>query len=336
MRMGIVVGVVVGALLLPSAAARGEDYYTLVVTGASGAPTYAETYVRWRQTLVSTLRAQAEFRDDHLIVLAETPTPGIGRASREGVMAAMGDIRRRMTDDSVLLVVLLGHGTYDGVDAKFNLVGPDLSASEWDRLLDSFPGRTVFVNTTAASFPFVESLAREGRVVITATASPAQRYDTIFPEFFVKVFSETAADIDKDGRVSVWEAFEASSAQVRRWYQQEGRLATERPILDDTGDGVGKEAARPGLDGILASRTYVGAGVEPPIVSEPSLAPLVIRREGLEDRVAGLKSQKNTTDPGEYLRELERLLLELARVSRAVRQRDTSRSRSEQEFPLQR
>ena len=149
----------------------------------------------------------------------------------------------------MLFVVLIGHGTDDGVDARFNLVGPDLSAAEWRRLLDALPGRTVFVNTTASSLPFVRRLARDGRVVIAATAAPAQRYDTVFPRFFVEAVGATGSDADKDGRVSVWEAFVSASAQVRRWYQQEGRLATERAVLDDSGDGIGGDADRPGDDG---------------------------------------------------------------------------------------
>ena len=320
-RVGVVAAsVLAGALALP-AAARG-DTYSLVVSGASGSPAYVETYASWRQALVEVLRAQAEFRDDHLIVLAETPAPGVGRASREGVTEAFETLRRRMTADSDLLVVLLGHGTYDGVEAKFNLVGPDLAAADWNRLLDSLPGRAVFVNTTASSFPFVETLAREGRIVIAATASPVQRYDTVFPRFFVAAFDDAAADLDKDGRVSVWEAFASSSAQVRRWYEQEGRLATERAVLDDSGDGVGGDAERPGSDGQLASRRFVGAGVDRPApAADASLAPLVARREALADRVAGLRSRKESMNAAAYARELEQVLVELARVSREIRQR---------------
>ncbi len=321
LRAGVVAAGLLAAVLAVPLEARG-DTYSLVVSGASGSPAYVETYESWRQTLVDVLRAQAEFRDDHLIVLAETPAPGVGRASREGVTEAFEALRRRMTGDSELLVVLLGHGTYDGVEAKFNLAGPDLAAADWSRLLDSLPGRAVFVNTTASSFPFVEALAREGRIVIAATASPVQRYDTVFPRFFVGAFDDPAADLDKDGRVSVWEAFTSSSAQVRRWYEQEGRLATERAVLDDSGDGLGGDAERPGSDGHLASRRFVGAGVDRPApAADASLAPLVARREDLEDRVAGLRSRKSSMHAAEYARELEQVLLELARVSREIRQR---------------
>lgn len=312
---------VVTAVLLAAPAARA-DTYSLIVSGASGGPPYVERYRSWRQTLVDALRAQPEFRDEHLIVLAETPAPGVGRASRAGVTDAIGRLRRRMTADSDLLVVLLGHGTYDGVDARFNLVGPDLAAADWRRLLDSLPGRSVFVNTTASSFPFVGALARADRVVIAATGAPVQRYDTVFPRFFVQAFADPAADGDRDGRVSVWEAFASSSARVRRWYEQEGRLAAERAVLDDSGDGVGGDAEQPGADGRLAARMFVGAGVERPApTTDPVLAPLVARRDDLARRVARLVARKDAMAAAAYARELEQALIELARVSRAIRRR---------------
>ena len=307
-------------LQLVPVVASAEDYFALVVTGASGQAKYVQDYSRWRHMLVSSLRSQAEFRDEHLVVLAETPAPGIGKASRDGVVAAVAKLRQRMNKDSVLLVVLIGHGTYDGVDAKFNLVGPDFSAADWDRLLDSLPGRLVFVNTTASSFPFVNRLSQEDRVVITATGSAVQRFDTRFPDAFVKMFDDPEADTSKDGRVSVWEAFAATSAQVRRWYQQEGRLVTERAVLDDSGDGVGADAEHPGGDGQVAARLHVGAGVERPmVVTDSFLAPLILQRDKIEDQVAGLIARKSSVNPEAYWRELERLLIDLARVSHEIR-----------------
>ena len=314
-----VFAVVAAGALLCAAPAHG-DQFALVVSGAPGGAEYAETYTAWRQTLVDTLRNRPEFRDDHLIVLADTPGPGVGRASRDGVRAAVDALRQRMAADSVLFVVLIGHGTDDGVDARFNLVGPDLSAADWRRLLDALPGRTVFVNTTASSLPFVRRLARDGRVVIAATAAPAQRYDTVFPRFFVEAVGDAGSDADKDGRVSVWEAFVSASERVRRWYQQEGRLATERAVLDDSGDGIGGEADRPGDDGRLAASLYFGAGVEhAAALDDPALGPLVARREALEAEVAALRERKDALPEAEYAQELERLLVELARVSRELR-----------------
>ena len=297
-----------------------QDQYILLVTGASGGAQFKENHDRWRAALVTALRDQPAFDDDHLVVLAETPGPGIGRASRAGVRQATAQLAGRMGEDAVLYVVLIGHGSFDGIDAKFNLMGPDLEAAEWDALLSRLPGRLVFVNTTSTSFPFLERLSGRGRTIVTATESAVQRYDTVFPEFFVAAFVDPAADRDKDGRVSMLEAFEFASFGVRQWYQQRGRLATERALLDDNGDGRGTEAGQPGPDGLTAARLYLGAGPdEAEVVTDPRLAPLVRRRQELRQAVDDLKAAKTGMSEDMYLRDLERVLIELARVSRQMR-----------------
>ena len=304
-------------------AAGAREYFTLVVSGASGGPEYAERHDRWRSRLVAALRAQPGFRDDHLRVLAETPGPGAAAATREGVRRAVRELAAGMDERSVLFVLLLGHGTFDGREAKFNLVGPDMAAAEWAALLDPLPGRLVFVNTTAASAPFLAPLAGAGRVVITATESPVQRYATVFPEFLVHAFADTAGDVDRNGRVSVWEAFSWASAGVRHWYRERGRLATERALLDDTGDGRGVDAGD-GEDGPppgLAAAVYVGAGVDGAAIGGggDDAGGLAARRDALDVAVAELRAARESMPPERYAAELERLLLELARVSRDLR-----------------
>ena len=325
-RCGAVLTVLVTGL--GAGAVLAQDQYTLLVTGASGGAQIKENHDRWRATLVTALRNLPAFDDDHLIVLAETPGPGIGRASREGVRQAGEQLAGRMGEDAVLYVVLIGHGSFDGIDAKFNLVGPDLEAAEWDALLSRLPGRLVFVNTTSASFPFLKRLAGRGRTILTATESVVQRYDTVFPEFFVEAFVEPAADRDKDGRVSILEAFEFASVGVRQWYQQRGRLATERALIDDTGDGRGTEAGQPGPDGLTAARLYLGAGLEEAeVVTDSRLVPLVARRQELRQEVDVLKATKADMSAEAYQRDLERVLLELARVSRQIRLPASARRR---------
>ena len=301
-------------------AARAQDQYVLLVTGAAGGPEYRARHDAWRGALVTAFRAQAGFADDHLLVLAETPGAGVGRASREGVRQAVDRLAARMNDESVLYVILIGHGSFDGVDAKFNLVGPDLEATEWDRWLGALPGRLVFVNTASASAPFLERLSAPGRTIVTATESAVQRYETRFPEFFVAAFVEQAGDADRDGGVSVLEAFEYASREVREWYRQQGRLATERALIDDTGDGRGTEAGQPGPDGLASARLYPGAGR--PLstgVDDPALRRLVTRREELLDAVDAQRAAQETMDPDAYRQALEPLLVELARVSRDIR-----------------
>jgi hypothetical protein len=220
----------------------------------------------------------------------------------------------------LLFVVLLGHGTFDGESAKFNLVGPDLTATEWKLLLDGIAARLVVVNTTASSFPFLEELSQRGRVVITATDTVAQRFTTVFPEFFVKSLRDLSADLDKNNRVSIWEAFAAASAGVQQYYEQRGQLSTERPVLDDNGDKVGREAQAPGPDGTLARTVYFDA--EPgSITADVALAGLQRRRSAVEGQLEELKERKGSMSAEEYEAELERVLIELSRITRQIRQR---------------
>ena len=307
-----------------------RDQYVLVVSGASGGAAFRERHARWRDALVTALRGLPGFDDTHLIVLAETPGPGVGRASRAGVRQAVDRLAGLMGDDAVLHVVLIGHGSFDGVAAKFNLVGPDLEAEEWDRWLGALPGRLVFVNTSSSSFPFLRRLSAPGRIVITATESAVQRYDTVFPQLFIDSLSDAAADGDRDGRVSVLEAFEFAGFGVRQWYRQRGRLATERALIDDNGDGLGREAGQPGPDGPVAARLHVGAGPGqlPAAVTDPEAAALMARRAALEEAVHALKAARPRMRAEAYLADLERTLIDLARVSRQLRCLASSRQDS--------
>ncbi|MBA3888813.1 MAG: caspase family protein, partial [Acidobacteria bacterium] len=221
---------VVLLLCLSPGTAAAEERFVLIVSGASGAQEYAATFSAWTTELARTLTHRFNLDASRLVVLSESDDATVA-STAANVRRAITLFQRRMTRDDVLLVVLIGHGTFDGIDAKFNLVGPDLEAAQWAALLDPVPGRVVLVNTTAASFPFLERLAGPRRVVIAATDSPAQRYQTVFPEYFIKAFADEAADLDKNGRVSIWEAFAAASAGVRRHYQQRGQLSTERALL---------------------------------------------------------------------------------------------------------
>jgi hypothetical protein len=244
-------------LMLAVKPALAAERYAIVITGASGGADYAERFDGWRDGFVAVLLEQFGYPPDHVLVLAEGRGPGVRPATSESVRAAMDQIARRATAQDLVLVLLMGHGSiFEGDDAKFNLVGPDLSIDEWAALVKPIAGRVVFVNTTAGSSSFLRKLAGPNRVIITATNATAQRYTTVFPEFFVEAFAGPRADMDGDGRVSIWEAFEFASASVRTWFRDQGQPATERALIDDTGTGAGREASDPGSGG-LARTTYL-------------------------------------------------------------------------------
>jgi hypothetical protein len=306
-------------LTLASPVFAGERY-AVVITGASGGDAYETKYAKWRASFAATLRDTFHYTDDRLFVLGETDGTGVEKATKENIQRVLGALRRKLTKEDQLLVLLIGHGTtLDGEEAKFNLVGPDLSASDWADLIKPIPGRIVFVNTSSASFPFLRKLAGRGRVVLTSTDSSAQQFETVFPEFFVEAFEESAADVDKNSRVSMWEAFNYASAGVKQYFDQKGQLPTERPLLDDTGAGIGREALTPGSDGAIARITYLDPDAVLTLPADTALAGLVKRQAELQAALEELKARKESTPAEQYEAQLERLLVDLARVSIQIR-----------------
>jgi len=314
---------VAGALacwLSAASAAEAAERFALVVTGASGGPQYAEKYDEWRSSVVQTLQGPLGLSEENVVVLAEEESSGTQKATRESVRAAIADLVRRAGRDDVLFMLLIGHGSgIDADDAKFNLVGPDLSAREWADLLKPLQARLVFVNTASGSFAFVEALSGRNRIVVTANDTAAQQFETVFPDFINTALRSEDADLDKNGRVSVWEAFTWISSNVKGWYEQRGQLATERALLDDDGDGVGRLSEEGGPDGLLAKATYIQAEERIVDTGDPERTSLLRRRAELNVQIEELRVRKPVMAPEEYESALERLLLELARVDRALR-----------------
>jgi hypothetical protein len=309
-----------GALLLAPVAAVAETRYALIVCGASGGEKYAEQMKQWRSTLQTTLVTRYGFDAKHVHVLTDESVTGGSAGSAANLKAAFSEIRKVATKDDLLFVVLIGHGTFDGETAKFNLVGPDLTASEWNQLLTAVPARLVLVNTTEASFPFIEALKAKGRVIITATNSAAQKYATVFPEYFVKALSEASTDLDKNGRTSILEVFDATSLAVKQYYEQRGQLSTERALIDDNGDGQGREQGAEGGDGGFARLWSLDA--EPAAATnDPELAALLRQQRTLEAQAEELKLKKGDMQASEWQSAYETLMLELARVSQEIRKK---------------
>jgi hypothetical protein len=315
MRVAILI-----AVLAFAAEAQAEQRYALVLSGASGGAKYAEQMRDWRTALSSALIDRYGFAADRVRVLVDETDKTGEAGTAANVRTTIGALRKQLTRDDLLLIILLGHGSYDGDTAKFNLVGPDLTATEWASLLNGLPGRLVVINTTAASFPFLERLSGQNRVVITATDSAAQKYATVFPEYFVKAMREASSDLDKNGRTSIFEVFAAASAAVKQHYEQRGQLITERAVFDDNGDGIGRESEAPGPDGSLARLMYLDAET-PAAANDPELASLIRRRRELEAEAEALKLKKAVMPSTTWEAEYEKLMIELAKVSREIRAR---------------
>ena len=309
------------AIVLTSPApAAAETRWAVVISGASGGEKYAEQMRGWREGLRSAMVDRYGFKAEHVRLLVDESASTGEKGSADNVRKVFTEIKKAGTKDDFVLVILLGHGTYDGDVAKFNLVGPDLTAKDWTDMLAGMPGRLALVNTTEASFPFLESLTAKGRVVITATDSAAQKYATVFPEYFVKAIREASTDLDKNGRTSLFEVFAAASAAVKQHYEQNGQLATERAVLDDNGDGKGREATAEGPDGGVARMSYLDAESAAESAS-PEIAALAKRRRTLEMQAEEHKQLKGVMPDGEWNATFEKLMIELAQVSAEIRKK---------------
>lgn len=312
-----------GALILvlvPAAAAAQSDRYALLVQGTSGEDEYAALHRGWLDDLTSLLRDDLGFDPARILVLAETPGAGETRATADGVGAAFDRLAAEVGQDDLLFVMLIGHGSGQGPDAKFNLIGRDLTVDEWAALLDRIPGRIAFVDATSSSFPYLVGLSKPGRVVITATRSATQRYHTQFGGAFVAALRAGAADADKNQRISLLEAFTHASRLVSLYYEEAGTMATENASFDDTGDGVGRTVDEEGPDGDLAALTYLDVP-ELPTSSDPEVQQLINRQAALTAEIDELRRNRATIGEVAFVREFERLIIELSLVSRDVRRR---------------
>jgi hypothetical protein len=314
------IALVVAAYASLTGTAQAQERHAVLVIGAPGGDTFAQAYSKWQSSFLDVLRDRLGFDPSRIVVLSGATEDPSQQSTRENVRRAFERLRQSTRRDDLVVVVLVGHGTADDETAKFNLPGPDLEAGEWASLVEHLPGRLVFINSTGASFPFLERLSARNRIVITATDTSAQRFDTVFADELLAVLSDPATDLDRNGRVSLWEVFSQTSAAVRQYYEQRGQLSTERPLLDDNGDRRGLEAGAPGPDGSLARTTYLDRD---PAAStdDPALAALLIRQQVLEEEAEALKLQKSSMPPEEWNAAFEKLMIELARVSRTIRQR---------------
>jgi hypothetical protein len=317
-RFTVALGAVL-AINVPAFAQSGQRF-ALLVEGAPGDQPHAELQRRLLTSLETKFRDDYKIDKDHLIVLASTPEAGEGKSTAIEVKAALAKMTSQVKPLDTLFVLLLGHGSWDGTDAKFNLVGPDLTANEWASLLAPTTGKIIFVNTTPSSSPFMKALAGDKRVIITATDQPAQKFDTVFADAFVQALSAPSADLDKDNRISMWEAFAFASRSVRLSYEQKQLMQPEHAALDDDGDGTGRQATGEGKDGTLASLTFMD-NVVASRPADPELQQMVQKQEQLVMQLDALKKKKPQMKPDEYQTAWEALIVDLATVSREVRSR---------------
>ncbi|MGZ8414387.1 MAG: hypothetical protein ACXWZS_05660 [Gemmatirosa sp.] len=313
------------SLLTPlamAAQASAPRTHVVVITGASGEPAYATAFHEAALAVADAARTRFGVATDDVVYLGEDPARAPGRitarSTREVVAQTLGRIATRAAPGDQVWIVLIGHGSAQGEVSRFNLPGPDLTAADFARLLAPLSRqRVAFVNAASASGDFAKALAAPGRAIVTATKSPLERNATQFARHFAAALSAPGADLDKDGGVSLLEAFGFAKREVARAYETENRLLTEHAQLEDDGDGVATaDPAGTTGDGRLSAGLVLGVGAA---VGDAGVGPLADRRRALEQQVVALRARRATLDSTAYWREMETVLVELARASRAAR-----------------
>jgi hypothetical protein len=286
--------------------------FAVIINGAGGEPAYAKQFEQWTTDLQTALSGSYGFGAQQTTVLPH--------ATADDVKRTFAQLKSQLDVNNVLFVFLIGHGSFDGKESKFNLVGPDLSASDYNALLSALPTRRIVVfNMASASGEFVKSLSAKGRIVVTATRNGQESNATRFPGFFIAALSATDADTDQDGHTSVLEAFVYANRLTADFYTRAGRLATEHALLEDNGDGVGHEKAEAG-EGLLARATYLDSLSIDEATANAAAGKLMKERTRLEAEIEQLIGRKQSMPEGEYEATLERLFIELAKVNRSIKQ----------------
>ncbi|HET7188822.1 MAG TPA: hypothetical protein VFI52_11740 [Gemmatimonadaceae bacterium] len=295
--------------LCAPAPARAQRVHLLIVNGLSGEPRFRARFTRTAAMLADTARTRWGVADSSVIVLTEDGggVRGARRSTRDEIAQAFARLSHRAAPGDVLLVLLDGHGSGEGAGSRVGLPGPDATAADFAGWLAPFSRqRVVFVDAASGSGDFVDVLTRPGRVVITATRTAIERNETSFAAPFVQGLTGGAADADKDGRVSVFEAFAFAKKEVERAYEADNRMLTEHSVLSDSA--------------LARSIAFGGVAAN----ADPRVAALMAERQALESQVAALRARKDSLDPATYDRELERLLVAIAEKTRAIRARGTT------------
>jgi hypothetical protein len=286
-------------LLLAALSAPATTFY-VTISGLGGEPDYVQRFKMWAEDIDTSLKRAGG--DSSVVTLVE-PT-------REQIRARFAEIAKQAKPADALVVMLIGHGTFDGVDYKFNIPGPDITGAELGALLDRVPTtRQLVVNMTSSSGGSIEALRRPTRVVIAATRTGTEKNATVFARYWAEALRDPAADVDKNEAISALEAFHFAQRKTADFYESQKRLATEHAVVEDTGNGEGK---------LAAAFPVVRLGANAAAARDPAKRPLLEKKEQLEQAIDKLKYEKAAMPADAYKKQLTLLLLDLARTQEAL------------------
>jgi hypothetical protein len=299
-------------LLLFSLSAQASTFF-VTISGLGGEPDYDQRFKMWAQDIDGSVKKAG---GDATVVTLESPT-------REQVRAKLAELAKQAKPADGLVLILIGHGTFDGVEYKYNLTGPDIAGAELAAMLDKIPaGRQLVVNTTSASGGSIEALRKPNRIVITSTKTGSEKNATVFARYWAEALRDPAADTDKNEAISALEAFQFAQKKTAEYFETQKRLATEHSVLEDTGKGEGDKGpnAETGNGRLAQAFPVVRLGANADAARDPAKRPLLEKKEELEQAIERLKFQKAAMQADAYKKQLTQLLIELSKIQEALEQ----------------
>jgi hypothetical protein len=299
-------------LFLTAASLPAASYY-VTVAGLGGTPDYETQFAKWAADLDHEFHTNGG--DAHVVTLSGNA------ATRQHIQETFSQLAAQVKPEDAFALLLIGHGSFDGANYKFNIPGPDLTAADLAQMLNRIPARRqLVVNMTSCSGASLGPLAKKDRIVITATKSGTEKNATIFTRYWIDALRDPAADTDKNGTVSALEAFLYAQRKTTAYFESEKLLATEHAMITDTGNANAVRDPKPeNGQGMLASAFPL---MRPQVQTAKNVSPerqrLLAKKEELEAKIDRLKYQKAAMAPEEYKQELSALLLELARTQAEI------------------
>ncbi len=286
--------------------ARAATYY-VIVAGLGGEPDYEQRFTAAAKDLDRIFKAAGPTA--HVFTLAGP------QATATQLKETMDAVARDAKPADDFALILIGHGSFDGVEYKFNLVGPDVTAAEIAKMCDQIATkRQLVVDTTSASGGALQALERPGRGVIAATKSGTEKNATVFARYWVEALEDPAADTDKSDSISALEAFTYAAKKTAAFYDSQKRLATEHAVFNDVGRGEAVREVGNGEGALLSSFTLLRLGTSQQAAIDPGKRALLDKKDELEQKIDTLKYQKAAMDPDDYKKQLTEALVELAKV----------------------
>lgn len=283
----------------------------VIVSGLDGEPDYEQRFTAAANELDRIY--QMEGPAAHVTTLTGD------NATAAQLHDALETVAREAKPEDDFALILIGHGSFDGVEYKFNLVGPDMTAAQIAELCDKIPARRqLIVDTTSASGGAIPAFERPGRAVIAATKSGTEKNATVFARYWVEAFQDPSADTDHSGSVTALKAFAYATHKTAEFYDSQKRLATEHAVFNDTGSGEPVRDAGNGQGNLLASFTLLRSGQTAQDANDPAKRALLEQKDELEQKIDMLKYQKAALDPEVYKSELTDALVKLAKVEEAL------------------